>query len=75
MQLQPSVRTIEDIDAIQAKLSTRCTKYKVILYSISIFVLGGSRAGGIIAACWASLVYHGRQGYVKSTKQIIETTR
>jgi len=37
--------------------------------------ISGSRAGGIIAACWASLVYHGRQGYVESTKQIIETTR
>jgi len=37
--------------------------------------ISGSRAGGIIAACWASLVYHGRDGYVKSTKQIIETTR
>jgi len=37
--------------------------------------ISGSKAGGITAACWASLVYHGRQGYVESTKKIIETTR
>merc|ERR1712179_662270 len=37
--------------------------------------IGGSRAGGIIAACWASLVYHGREGYVDSTRKIIQTTR
>ena len=36
---------------------------------------GGSRAGGIIAACWASLVYHGREGYVESTRKIVQTTR
>jgi len=37
--------------------------------------IGGSRAGGIIAACWASLVYHGREGYVESTRKIVQTTR
>ena len=38
-------------------------------------LVGGSKAGGITAACWASLVYHGRQGYVDSTKKIINTTQ
>ena len=42
---------------------------------IQFFHIGGSRAGGIIAACWASLVYHGREGYVESTRKIIQTTR
>lgn len=37
--------------------------------------ISGSRAGGIVAACWASLVYFGHSGYVESTKSIIETTR
>ena len=37
--------------------------------------ISGSKAGGIIAACWASLVYHGRQGYVESTKKILKTTK
>ncbi|KAK7082517.1 Sphingosine-1-phosphate lyase 1 [Halocaridina rubra] len=37
--------------------------------------IAGSRSGGIIASCWAALVYHGLEGYVKHTKSIIETTR
>ncbi|KAG0715921.1 Sphingosine-1-phosphate lyase 1 [Chionoecetes opilio] len=35
----------------------------------------GSRAGGLIAVCWASLMYHGFQGYTKVTKGIIATAR
>ena len=37
--------------------------------------IGGSRAGGIIAATWASMIHFGRSGYVESTKSIVETTR
>ncbi|XP_014251103.1 sphingosine-1-phosphate lyase isoform X2 [Cimex lectularius] len=37
--------------------------------------INGSRAGGIIAACWATLMYFGLEGYVKSTRKIIETTK
>ena len=37
--------------------------------------IAGSRAGGIIAACWAALKYHGRQGYVEATRDIVRTTR
>ncbi|XP_011871712.1 PREDICTED: sphingosine-1-phosphate lyase isoform X2 [Vollenhovia emeryi] len=37
--------------------------------------INGSRAGGIIATCWATLMYYGRDEYVKSTKKIIEITR
>ncbi|CAC5409394.1 SGPL1 [Mytilus coruscus] len=37
--------------------------------------MGGSRAGAIIAACWATLVYFGEEGYVNSTRKIIATTR
>ncbi|XP_063983868.1 sphingosine-1-phosphate lyase [Diachasmimorpha longicaudata] len=37
--------------------------------------VNGSRTGGIIAACWASLMSFGYNGYLESTKKIIETTR
>jgi len=37
--------------------------------------IGGSRAGGITAACWAAMKYFGREGYVETTKDIIETTK
>jgi len=35
----------------------------------------GSRAGAIIAACWATMVYFGEDGYVDSTRKIISTAR
>ena len=35
----------------------------------------GSRAGAIIAACWATMMYMGEEGYVESTKKIISTTK
>jgi len=34
---------------------------------------GGSRAGAVIASCWASLMYTGLDGYVEATKSIIES--
>ncbi|XP_032792755.1 sphingosine-1-phosphate lyase isoform X1 [Daphnia magna] len=37
--------------------------------------LAGSRPGGLIAACWASMMYYGRNGYVEATKKITETHR
>ncbi|XP_071550599.1 sphingosine-1-phosphate lyase 1 isoform X2 [Panulirus ornatus] len=37
--------------------------------------IGGSRSGGIVAACWAALMYHGIQGYVDYTRMVIETTK
>uniref|UniRef100_A0A0P4W7E3 sphinganine-1-phosphate aldolase n=1 Tax=Scylla olivacea TaxID=85551 RepID=A0A0P4W7E3_SCYOL len=37
--------------------------------------IGGSRSGGIVAACWAALVYHGHQGYVEYTTKIIQTAK
>merc|ERR1712141_161380 len=33
----------------------------------------GSRAGAIIAACWATMRLYGRLGYVESTRKIIST--
>ena len=36
---------------------------------------GGSRAGGLIADCWAALIYYGREGYVQKVKDIVSTTR
>jgi len=35
----------------------------------------GSRAGAIIAACWATMMFIGEEGYIQSTKKIIETTK
>lgn len=37
--------------------------------------VNGSRAGGIIAACWATLMSYGEEGYVANTKAMIETAR
>jgi len=37
--------------------------------------IGGSRAGGIVAACWAAMLFFGREGYINTTKEIINTTR
>ncbi|KAK0096393.1 hypothetical protein PV326_005629 [Microctonus aethiopoides] len=37
--------------------------------------VSGSRAGGIIAACWAAMMHFGYAGYLSSTKKIIETTK
>ncbi|NXD14653.1 SGPL1 lyase, partial [Nothocercus nigrocapillus] len=37
--------------------------------------IAGSRAGGIIAACWATLMHIGESGYVEATKRIITTAR
>ena len=37
--------------------------------------ISGSRAGAIIAVCWATLMYFGEDGYVESTRKIISTAR
>lgn len=37
--------------------------------------VAGSRPGGIIAACWATLMHVGELGYVEATKRIIKTAR
>uniref|UniRef100_A0A673B847 sphinganine-1-phosphate aldolase n=1 Tax=Sphaeramia orbicularis TaxID=375764 RepID=A0A673B847_9TELE len=37
--------------------------------------VAGSRPGGIIAACWATMMHMGENGYVDATKKIISTTR
>ncbi|KAK6633822.1 hypothetical protein RUM44_004429 [Polyplax serrata] len=37
--------------------------------------VNGSRAGGIIAACWATLMHFGLDGYLETTKAIIQTTK
>nr|CAG4648625.1 EOG090X051L [Polyphemus pediculus] len=37
--------------------------------------LAGSRPGGLIATCWAAMMYYGRSGYVEATKKIVETQR
>ncbi|XP_076296065.1 sphingosine-1-phosphate lyase [Lasioglossum baleicum] len=37
--------------------------------------VNGSRAGGIIASCWATMLYFGYSGYLEATKKIIETTK
>lgn len=36
--------------------------------------VGGSRAGGIIATCWATMLHFGNDGYIKTTRDIIHTT-
>ncbi|XP_029305732.1 sphingosine-1-phosphate lyase 1 isoform X2 [Cottoperca gobio] len=35
--------------------------------------IAGSRPGGIIAACWATMMHMGENGYIDATKKIIST--
>ncbi len=37
--------------------------------------LAGSRAGGIVAATWATMMFMGIDGYVENTRKVVETTR
>lgn len=37
--------------------------------------ISGSRPGGIIAACWATMMHMGLSGYIESTKKIISVAR
>ncbi|KAJ8961993.1 hypothetical protein NQ314_005775 [Rhamnusium bicolor] len=37
--------------------------------------ISGSRAGGNIAVCWATLLYFGKEGYVTATRDIIHTAK
>ena len=34
----------------------------------------GSRMGGVIAAAWASFMYHGLEGYIKNTRTILQNS-
>jgi sphinganine-1-phosphate aldolase len=37
--------------------------------------IAGSRSGYLIACCWATLMYYGREGYVDETRKIIQIAR
>lgn len=37
--------------------------------------VNGSRAGGVIAACWATMMIFGHNGYLEATKRILDTAR
>lgn len=37
--------------------------------------MAGSRPGGIIAGCWATMMHIGEDGYVEATRKIISTAR
>lgn len=37
--------------------------------------VAGSRPGGIIAACWATMMHMGENGYVDATRKIVSTAR
>ncbi|XP_048865013.1 sphingosine-1-phosphate lyase 1 [Brienomyrus brachyistius] len=37
--------------------------------------VAGSRPGGIIAACWATMMHMGEDGYVEATRKVIEVAR
>ncbi|UJR36609.1 hypothetical protein I4U23_029329 [Adineta vaga] len=37
--------------------------------------IAGSRSGFLIACCWATLMYYGREGYVRETRKIIQVAR
>ncbi|KAJ2952236.1 hypothetical protein O0L34_g4512 [Tuta absoluta] len=37
--------------------------------------VNGSRAGGLIAACWATMMYIGKERYIRMTDEIVTITR
>lgn len=37
--------------------------------------VSGSRAGGNIAVCWATMLYFGIDGYALATRNIVHTTK
>lgn len=37
--------------------------------------VNGSRAGGVIAATWATMLFHGEDGYTEATKRIVDITK
>ncbi|XP_062851648.1 sphingosine-1-phosphate lyase 1 [Trichomycterus rosablanca] len=37
--------------------------------------IAGSRPGGIIAACWATMMHMGENGYVEATRKVVQTAR
>jgi len=49
----------------------RCTEWSGGIYATPTY--SGSRAGGHIAACWATMNKVGRQGYVEKTRKVIDT--
>lgn len=50
-----------------------CTEWPGGMYASP--TISGSRAGANIATCWAALLYHGREGYVHSTRLTMQVTR
>lgn len=50
-----------------------CTEWPGGMYASP--TISGSRAGANIATCWAALLYHGREGYVHSTRLTLQVTR
>ncbi|KAI4457739.1 sphingosine-1-phosphate lyase 1 [Holotrichia oblita] len=60
------------------------TKYRHYQYTVTTDwpggvygspTVAGSRAGGNIAVCWATMLTLGKEGYVKATRDVIHTTR
>jgi len=35
--------------------------------------IAGSRPGALVACCWSAMMHMGMDGYLKSTKEILET--
>ena len=48
---------------------------EAIMFIPCVYVCSGSRAGAIIAACWATMMFIGEEGYIQSTTKIITTTQ
>eukprot|EP00002_Diphylleia_rotans_P036192 TRINITY_DN794_c0_g1_i1.p1 TRINITY_DN794_c0_g1~~TRINITY_DN794_c0_g1_i1.p1 ORF type:complete len:508 (+),score=110.01 TRINITY_DN794_c0_g1_i1:62-1585(+) len=36
--------------------------------------MAGSRPGGVVATAWASLIYHGEEGFTRNTAEILKST-
>lgn len=66
------------------KLPTFCYRYKHHQYTVTTDwpggvygspTVSGSRAGGNIAVCWATMLHFGLDGYTMATRNIIHTTK
>lgn len=50
-----------------------CTDWEGGVYATPC--VSGSRSGALVAATWAVMMYHGKEGYVEKVKEIVRVVR
>lgn len=61
------------LDITKYHMAKRTKQSSVVIKTLPC--RSGSRAGGIMATCWATMMYMGEDGYVEATRNIIQTTK